>query len=99
MLQSSEPNGRLTIIQIFADAKSPDLLVSACFLIYAILFLCYTLRKMPSKRKKKGDHEIFDSIRKPVAPPGQKLGGDKAEEKIHPAQRKIKHKQKPRLED
>jgi hypothetical protein len=54
---------------------------------------------MPSKRKKKGGHEIFDSIRKPVAPPGQKLGGDKAEEKIHPAQRKIKHKQKPRLED
>ena len=54
---------------------------------------------MPSKKKKKGDHEIFDSIRKPVAPPVQRFGGDKADEKIHPAQRKIKHKQKPQPED
>jgi len=52
-----------------------------------------------SKKKKKSDHEIFDSIRKPTAPAGQKFGGDKAEEKAHPAQRKVKHKQKPQSED
>jgi len=52
-----------------------------------------------AKKKKKTDNEIFDSIRKPTAPPGQKFGGEKAEEKVHPAQRKVKHKQKPQPEE
>lgn len=37
---------------------------------------------------------IFDSIRKPTAPPGQKIGENKPEEKARPSLRKIKHKKK-----
>ncbi len=44
------------------------------------------------KRKKKTETLIFDSIRKPIAPPTQKIGQDKPEEKIHPSLRKTKHK-------
>ena len=54
---------------------------------------------MNGRKKKKLDRPVFDSIRKPVAPPGQKLGNDKAEEKIHPSQRKTKHKKKPETEE
>lgn len=49
---------------------------------------------MSAKKNKKPERPIFDSIRKPIAPPAQKIGKDKPEEKIHPAQRKIKHKKK-----
>jgi hypothetical protein len=44
------------------------------------------------KKKRPAERPIFDSIRKPVAPPGQKIGKDKPEEKAHPARRKVKHK-------
>jgi hypothetical protein len=47
-----------------------------------------------SAKKKKNERPIFDSIRKPTAPPGQKIGKDKPEEKINPSLRKIKHKKK-----
>jgi hypothetical protein len=47
-----------------------------------------------SGRKKKEKLPIFDSIRKPVAPPSQKIGNEKPEEKIHPSRRKTKHKKK-----
>jgi len=54
---------------------------------------------MPKKKKKpKEERPVFDSLRKPTAPPSQRFGGDKPEEKIHPAGRKIKHK-KPELEE
>ncbi len=46
------------------------------------------------KRKKRSDSTLFESIRKPTAPPSQKLGEEKPEEKIHPARRKAKHKKK-----
>jgi len=49
---------------------------------------------MPSKKKKKEIGTIFESIRKPTAPPGRKFGEAKPEEKIHPSNRKIKHKKK-----
>lgn len=49
------------------------------------------------KRKKKPERPIFDTIRKPTAPPGQKFGKDKPEEKIHPSKRKVKHKKKSEL--
>jgi hypothetical protein len=42
--------------------------------------------------KKKKSRSLFDSIRKPVAPPTKKFGSDKPEEKAHPANRKVKHK-------
>jgi hypothetical protein len=44
------------------------------------------------KKKKKNENKIFDSIRKPVAPPTKKFGEAKPESRIHPADRKIKHK-------
>ncbi len=44
------------------------------------------------KKKKKIEHSIFDSIRKPTAPPSQKIGTNKPEEKAHPSRRKVKHK-------
>ncbi len=47
-----------------------------------------------SGKKKKEERPIFDSNRKPTAPPGQKIGKVKPEEKIHPSQRKTKHKKK-----
>jgi hypothetical protein len=51
------------------------------------------------KKKKPKKNLIFDAIRKPIAPPTQKLGTEKIEEKIHPSNRKIKHKKKEDLND
>jgi len=45
-------------------------------------------------RKKRPDPKLFESIRKPTAPPTQKFGDEKPESKIHPARRKAKHKKK-----
>lgn len=42
--------------------------------------------------KKKVERPVFDSVRKPIAPPGHKIGQNKPEEKAHPARRKVKHK-------
>jgi len=53
------------------------------------------------KRRKKGKGEerpVFDSIRKPTAPPARKFGGDKPEEKLRPSLRKMKHKKQPEVE-
>ncbi len=50
------------------------------------------------KRKKRPDSTLFESIRKPTAPPTHKIGEEKPETKIHPAQRKIKHKKKEPLD-
>jgi hypothetical protein len=47
---------------------------------------------MPAKKKRKREKPIFDSIRKPVAPPTKKFGDSKPEELAHPAIRKVKHK-------
>ena len=47
---------------------------------------------MDSKKKKKPKRPIYDSIRKPTAPPSVKFGKDKPDEKVHPALRKTKHK-------
>lgn len=57
---------------------------------------------MPKKtsRKRKSNQTarvIFQSIRKPAAPPGHPLSHAKPEEKARPAGRKAKHKQKPEL--
>jgi hypothetical protein len=51
-----------------------------------------------SERKPSGSKDerlVFDSIRKPQAPPGHPLGQAKPEERAHPAGRKAKHKQRP----
>jgi hypothetical protein len=49
---------------------------------------------MSSKKKKKSELPIFDSIRKPTAPPSRKIGQEKPEEKALPSNRKSKHKKK-----
>ena len=51
------------------------------------------------KKKKKGENQIFDSIRKPTAPPGKTIGQNKPEEKAHPALRKNKHKKPESTEE
>ena len=42
---------------------------------------------------------MFDSIRKPVAPPGHPLSRAKPDEVARPAQRKAKHKRRPDATD
>jgi len=54
---------------------------------------------MPSKKKKKLDRPVFDSIRKPTAPPSRKFGKAKPEPKANPTRRKTKHKKKEDLEN
>ncbi len=54
---------------------------------------------MGSKKKKKTELPIFDSIRKPTAPPSRKLGHEKPQEKARPSQRKSKYKQKDDITD
>ncbi|HUE82686.1 MAG TPA: hypothetical protein VMM84_11295 [Pyrinomonadaceae bacterium] len=51
-----------------------------------------------STTKKAGKTQLrplFDSIRKPSAPPGHPLGGAKPADKARPAGRKAKHKRRP----
>ena len=47
-----------------------------------------------SGKKKKDDKSIFETIRKPTAPPSKKFGKNKPESKVHPTERKAKHKKK-----
>jgi hypothetical protein len=47
------------------------------------------------KKPKMPERPVFDSIRKPTAPPSRKLGPEKPEEKIHPAGRGSKYKKMP----
>ncbi|HTK37734.1 MAG TPA: hypothetical protein VL325_04515 [Pyrinomonadaceae bacterium] len=49
---------------------------------------------MRAKKPKKEERPVFNSIRKPTAPPSQKFGEEKPEAKIHPSRRKVKHKKK-----
>lgn len=49
---------------------------------------------MSAKKKKKPERPLFDSIRKPIAPPSRKIGENKPDEKANPARRKTKHKKK-----
>jgi len=49
---------------------------------------------MSPRRRKTEERPVFDSIRKPVAPPGRKFGEDKPVEIARPSLRKVKHKKK-----
>jgi hypothetical protein len=54
------------------------------------------MKKSEQKSSKSKDERlVFNSIRKPQAPPGHPLGQAKPEERAHPAGRKAKHKQRP----
>ncbi len=50
-----------------------------------------------NRKSNQSTRAIFESIRKPAAPPGHPLSHAKPEEKARPAGRKAKHKQKPEL--
>ncbi len=52
-----------------------------------------------NKRAKKEERQIFNTIRKPLAPPGHPLGQAKPEEKAHPSQRKAKHKRREEVSE
>lgn len=54
---------------------------------------------MDNKKKKKTKRPVYDSIRKPTAPPSVKFGKGKPDEKIHPSLRKSKHKKNEDLEN
>jgi hypothetical protein len=45
--------------------------------------------------RRRDERPVFDSIRKPAAPPGHPLTRAKPEERAHPAERKAKHKHSP----
>jgi hypothetical protein len=44
------------------------------------------------RKKKRDDRPVFDSIRKPTAPPTRKFGSEAPEAKLRPSLRKAKHK-------
>jgi hypothetical protein len=58
-----------------------------------------TRRGSPPKSKRVQAKPVFDSIRKPVAPPGHPLSRAKPDEVARPAQRKAKHKRPPEESD
>lgn len=52
-------------------------------------------KSSPRKGKRQGTRLVFDSIRKPTAPPGHPLSRAKPDEVARPAGRKAKHKRRP----
>lgn len=52
-------------------------------------------KSSPQKGKKESARPVFDSIRKPNAPPGHPLSRAKPDEVARPAMRKAKHKRRP----
>jgi hypothetical protein len=57
------------------------------------------LKKTAHKRgKKQGERLVFNSIRKPLAPPGHALSQAKPDERARPAGRKAKHKSRVEIE-
>ncbi|MFL6212190.1 MAG: hypothetical protein ACJ74W_25330 [Pyrinomonadaceae bacterium] len=58
------------------------------------------MRSAAKKQTPKGGARPgFDSLRKPVAPPGHPLTRAKPEERAHPAERKVKHKRRVQTDD
>jgi len=49
---------------------------------------------MSGRKRKKEERPVFDSIRKPTAPPSRKIGRDKPNDIARPSLRKAKHKKK-----
>lgn len=55
---------------------------------------------MAAKKKgKRVERPVFDSIRKPTAPPSRKFGSQAPEEKLRPSMRKAKHKKGPTIDE
>ena len=56
-------------------------------------------KSSPQKSKRPQVRPVFDSIRKPGAPPGHPMSRAKPDEIARPAGRKAKHKQRPEPTD
>jgi hypothetical protein len=56
-------------------------------------------RSSPRKGKRQQARLVFDSIRKPGAPPGHPISRAKPDEVARPAGRKAKHKRRPEATD
>ena len=56
-------------------------------------------RSSPRKGKRQQVRPLFDSIRKPGAPPGHSISRAKPDEVARPAGRKAKHKRRPDATD
>jgi hypothetical protein len=54
---------------------------------------------MSGKKKKPKERPVFDSIRKPTAPPSKTIGKSKPDEKVYPSQRTAKHKKSKDLDE
>jgi hypothetical protein len=52
-----------------------------------------------TRKAKKQTRSVFESIRKPSAPPGHPMTHAKPDEKARPAGRKAKHKRRPEASD
>jgi len=52
-------------------------------------------RKSSPQKSKKNARPVFDSIRKPNAPPGHPIARAKPDDVARPAMRKAKHKRRP----
>ncbi len=50
-------------------------------------------------KKRKNRKSVFESIRKPTAPPSAKIGERRPDDKVHPSLRDTKHKKKEELND
>jgi hypothetical protein len=57
------------------------------------------VRKSSPQKSKKSARPVFESIRKPNAPPGHPLSRAKPDEVARPAMRKAKHKRRPESVD
>ena len=53
------------------------------------------VRRSSPRKKRPQPRPVFDSIRKPTAPPGHPLSRAKPDEVARPAGRKAKHKRRP----
>ena len=56
-------------------------------------------KSSPQNTKRQRARPLFDSIRKPTAPPGHPLSRAKPDEVARPAGRKAKHKRPPEVTD
>ncbi|GEM_PF-1516843 len=59
----------------------------------------YNLAVPRKKKQKRDERPVFDSIRKPTAPPSRKFGDKTQDEKHLPSLRKAKHKKNLVSED
>ena len=56
-------------------------------------------RSSPQNAKRPQARPVFDSIRKPGAPPGHPMSHAKPDEVARPSGRKAKHKRRPQVTD